>query len=170
MVVLGIDPGLRVAGYALIKKDQQKSYLIVSDCLMLKPTDPIEQRIKRFYDFFTNLVAEHNVTVIALETPFLGKNTQSFLKLGYLRGMVYLIAAHHGIILYEFSPREVKQAVTGFGGASKEQVCRVMQQFFPGLNLEKKKLDVADALAITLCGIWGYKKGTKAYESLRAII
>lgn len=73
-----------------------------------------------------------------------------------MRGILYLIAAHNNLIIHEFSPREVKQAVTGFGGASKEQVARVMLQFFPGIKTPEK-LDVTDALAVTLCGLWKYK-------------
>lgn len=96
------------------------------------------------------------MTDLALETPFLGKNAQNFLKLGYLRGILYLLTDTHKIHLHEFSPREVKQAVTGFGGAQKDQVARMMYQLFPTLTVQKKD-DVTDALAITLCAAWKSK-------------
>jgi crossover junction endodeoxyribonuclease RuvC len=88
-----------------------------------------------------------------LETPFFGKNAQNFLKLGYLRGALYLLADKNRLKLHEFYPREVKQAVTGYGGASKDQVARVILQLFPRMKSPKKE-DVTDALAVTLCGLW----------------
>lgn len=156
MVVLGIDPGLGVTGYAILKKDGQRTFLLESGFLKLSPTKSLSERIKIFYDYFDHKAKIFNITDLSLETPFLGKNAQNFLKLGYLRGILYLIAAHNNLIIHEFSPREVKQAVTGFGGASKEQVARVMLQFFPGIKTPEK-LDVTDALAVTLCGLWKYK-------------
>jgi crossover junction endodeoxyribonuclease RuvC len=86
----------------------------------------------------------------------LGKNTQVFLKLGYVRGILYLLAAKNKCVLHEFSPREVKQSITGFGGASKEQVARVLMQLFPRIAKPDKE-DVTDALAVTLCGLWRNK-------------
>lgn len=90
---------------------------------------------------------------MSLETPFLGKNAQNFLKLGYLRGILYLLANQHKLEIHEFAPRQVKSALTGFGGASKEQVARVILRLFPKIEAPKRD-DVTDALAITLCGIW----------------
>ena len=97
------------------------------------------------------------MTDIAIETPFLGKNAQNFLKLGYLRGILLLLADQHSMVIHEFAPRQIKQAVTGYGGASKEQVARVVLQLFPRLQKPKKE-DVTDALAIGLCAIWHQKR------------
>ena len=83
----------------------------------------------------------------------MGKNVQSFLKLGYLRGILYLLANQHNLGLHEFSPREIKLAITGSGGAGKEQVARVLFMMFPHLQKPKKE-DVTDAIAISLCGLW----------------
>jgi len=77
-----------------------------------------------------------------------------------LRGILYLLANQHQLQLHEFSPREVKQAVTGYGAARKEQVARVIMQLFPRLK-EPKKEDVTDALAIGLCSIWRQKTALK---------
>ena len=96
------------------------------------------------------------MTTVALETPFLGKNAQNFLKLGYLRGIIYLLVATYNLALQEFSPREVKMSVTGFGGADKEQVARIILRLFPALSVPDKA-DVTDALAVTLCCLWNNK-------------
>ena len=93
------------------------------------------------------------VQVIALETPFLAKNAANFLKLGYLEGILYLLADEHKGELREYAPREVKMTVNGYGAAQKEQVAQVLVLLFKGLEFPEK-LDVTDALAVTLCGVW----------------
>jgi len=152
-IILGIDPGLQVSGYGIIKKEGRSSYLLDCGYLSMSSRKHLSERVHMFFTFFTEKIAQHGITDIALETPFLGKNTQSFLKLGYLRGILYLLAHQHTCVLHEFAPREVKQSVTGYGGASKAQVARVVMQLFPKLP-EQKKEDVTDALAITICGLW----------------
>ncbi len=153
MIILGIDPGFRIAGFGLLKKDSQQIYLLDHGYLAMASSKSLSRRIVLFHDFFLEKITRLTITDIAVETPFLGKNAQSFLKLGYLRGILYLLAEKHNITLHEFSPREVKQSLTGFGGASKEQVARVIMQLFPKIEKPKKE-DVTDALAITLCGLW----------------
>lgn len=156
MIILGIDPGFRFAGYGILKKEHHKSYLLDYGLLSMPQKKALHNRLGMFHSFFNTKITEWGVTDIALETPFLGKNAQNFLKLGYLRGALYLLADAHDLQLHEFSPREVKQAVTGFGGAGKDQVARVVMQLFPGMK-EPQKEDVTDALAVTLCGLWRNK-------------
>lgn len=158
MIILGVDPGFQVAGYGILKKEGNKAYLLDYGFLKLPIQKSLVIRIGLFHDFFAEKITTWQVTDLSLETPFLGKNAQNFLKLGYLRGTLYLLANKHNLNLLEFSPREIKQSVTGFGGASKDQVARVMQQLFPGLK-DQQKLDVTDALAVTLCGLWKQKSG-----------
>jgi crossover junction endodeoxyribonuclease RuvC len=156
MIILGIDPGFRIAGYSIIKKEGGKTFLLDCGYLKMSPTKHLSERLASFHKFFEEKINIWHVTDLALETPFLGKNAQNFLKLGYLRGILYLLSYNHTLTLHEFSPREVKQAVTGFGGASKDQVARVILQLFPRLEKPEKD-DVTDALAVTLCGLWKHK-------------
>ncbi len=156
MVILGIDPGFRIAGFGVVKKENNQAILLDYGYLSMPSTKSLITRIGLFYDFFLNKINTWHITDIALETPFLGKNAQNFLKLGYLRGISYLLAHKHSIVMHEFAPRQVKQSVTGFGGASKEQVARVILQLFPKMQKPKKE-DVTDALAVTLCGLWHQK-------------
>ena len=156
-IVLGIDPGLRISGYGVVKKKGRDAMLVDCGYLSMSPSKSLVERIGIFYNFFLHKINEWHVSDIALETPFLGRNAQTFLKLGYLRGLIYLLSDSHDIVIHEFSPREIKQTLTGFGGAGKEQIARVIMQFFPRLQ-QQKKLDVTDALAITLCGLWKSKQ------------
>lgn len=157
MIVLGIDPGFCVTGFGIVKKEGSKAFLLDYGYLKLPQKKHLSERISVFHDYFAQKIIDFKITDIALETPFMGKNAQNFLKLGYLRGILYLLAHKNGADLLEFAPREVKQSVTGFGGASKQQVARVIMQLFPRLEMPKK-LDVTDALAVTLCGIWKNKR------------
>lgn len=156
-IFLGIDPGLHISGFGILKKEHNKTFLLESGFLKMNPTHPLPNRVRKFHDYFDQKISAFSITDLSLETPFLGKNAQNFLKLGYLRGILYLLSTKHSLVIHEFSPREIKQTVTGFGGASKEQVARVMVQFFPGLK-SPDKLDVTDALAISLCGLWQQKR------------
>ncbi len=153
MIVLGIDPGTRITGYAIAKKEGTRVTLLDYGFLRLGSTQDLQVRVGMFHRFFTEKINQLGVTDIALETPFLGKNAQTFLKLGYLRGIIYLLADTHALGLHEFDPRQVKQSLTGFGGAQKDQVARVLLRLFPAMKLPEK-FDVTDAIAVTLCGIW----------------
>ena len=156
MVILGITPGFRYAGFGILKKEGRQALLLDYGYLKMSSDDHLKKRIGIFHDFFDQKIMEWAVTVIALETPFLGKNAQNFLKLGYLRGMIYFLANKYTLEIREFAPTEVKQSVTGYGSATKDQVARVILQLFPGMEAPKKE-DVTDALAVTLCGLWSQK-------------
>lgn len=153
MVVLGIDPGFTTTGFGVLKKVGGTVMLLDYGCLSLPRDESLAVRIALFYDFFVQKIELWQVTHISLETPFLGKNPQAFLKLGYLRGILYLLVARYSLSLHEFTPREIKLSVTGFGAAQKDQVARVMMRLFPVISMPTK-LDTTDALAISLCGIW----------------
>jgi crossover junction endodeoxyribonuclease RuvC len=156
MTILGIDPGWHIAGYGILRKNERTIVLVDYGYLSMATSKTLVERSGIFHDFFQEKIHAHSVTDLALETPFLGKNAQNFLKLGYLRGMLYLLSNKNNLVLHEFAPRQVKQAVTGFGGASKDQVSRVVSQLFAHA-IKSQKYDVTDALAVTLCGLWQTK-------------
>jgi len=156
VVILGVDPGFRYAGFGVLKKEGGKSFLLDHGYLGLPQKKSLIERVGLFHAFFDEKIKTHQVDHIAIETPFLGKNAQNFLKLGYLRGILYLLTDTYNLEIHEFAPRQVKSSITGFGGASKEQVARVIGQLFPRLK-QPLRDDVTDALAITLCGLWDNK-------------
>lgn len=161
-IILGIDPGFSITGFAILMADGSTARLLDYGYLKLPTKKHLSERIGLFYNTINEKVLKYKVTSIALETPFLGKNVQSFLKLGYLRGTLYLLANQHNAILHEFSPREVKLAVTGYGGASKDQVASMVLRLFPKISQLKAsaKNDVTDALAVCLSGFWaGRQRG-----------
>ncbi len=153
MIYLGIDPGLQYAGYGVADCVGQKIRVLDYGFLQMSSAQSVAERVKCFYDFFAEQIMRHQVQVLALETPFLGKNAQNFLKLGYLRGVLYLLAQQNSLRLLEFAPRQIKLAVTGYGNASKEQVAYMIRKMLPKLK-PNCRADVTDALAVTLCGVW----------------
>lgn len=160
VVILGVDPGFHVTGYSVLKMGHGKTQLMDCGYLKMSPKDHLSRRTGIFYQHFLDMIKHHGVTQIALETSFLGQNAQTFLKLGYLRGILYLLADQHTMALHEFAPREIKSSVTGFGGASKEQVALMVGRMFPKLNelAVSVRSDVTDALAISLCGAWQHQQ------------
>jgi crossover junction endodeoxyribonuclease RuvC len=155
-VILGVDPGFSATGYSFLRQEGSKVYLLDCGYIKLKSSDSLSKRVGVFYKFFQEKIKLHSVTQISLETSFLGKNAQTFLKLGFLRGILYLLADQYNLELREFAPREIKMAVTGFGGASKDQVANMVLRMFPKLSEVKtiEKADVTDALAVSICGVW----------------
>ena len=155
MILLGVDPGLRVTGFAIARVANGKTAIFDYGYLGMQSTETVPARITRFYQFMTEKIVTHKVTHLAIETPFLGKNAQSFIKLGYLRSILYLLSEQHALTLYELAPCHIKQAVTGYGKASKEQVATVMATLFPTLKTlgTTVKEDVTDAIAICMTGI-----------------
>lgn len=153
MRVLGIDPGFSFTGYAVLAKEDNKTMLLDFGYLKLPQSKPLQERVALFHDALEQKIINLKITNLSIETPFLGKNAQNFLKLGYLRGILYFLAHKHKLVLHEFAPTQIKQSLTGFGGASKDQVARVLFQLFPTLA-KPDKYDATDALAISLCGLW----------------
>lgn len=155
-VVLGIDPGLRITGFSVLKISGSSPFAADLGFLELAKIKSIAQRLMAFESFLTDKITEHSVTNICLETPFLGKNAQTFLKLGYLRGILLLTGQKKNLEVSEFAPTTVKLSVTGYGGASKDQVARAIMMLFPKIAQLKKTAvnDVTDALAVGLCGLW----------------
>ena len=154
MKLLAIDPGLYFTGYALFAKDENgKIILLSADVIKVKSTLSIPAKLKFLYDTCNEMICDHEVTDLALETPFLGKNAATFTKLGYIRSVLYLLSEVHTLSLHEFPPQVVKKAVTGNGHADKDSVARVMRRLYPKL-IDARRTDVTDAAAVGACAIY----------------
>ncbi len=153
MVVLGIDPGTRVSGFVIFKKENRQVSVLDYGTLSMPASQELTDRVAEFFSFFKDKIEKFSVSDIAIETPFLGKNASNYLKLGYLRGAVYILTSQYKLVLHEYSPREVKLSVTGFGGADKEQVARMVLRLFPGFVMPAK-YDLTDAFGVGICCVW----------------
>ena len=148
MIILGIDPGSRITGYGIIKSIKQQQQYVTSGCIKITSSD-WGYRLKQIYDDLLQIITQYKPQQISIEKIFVHKNASSALKLGQARGAAIVAAATIGIPINEYSARQIKQAVVGFGNADKKQVQSMVQTI---LSLDKKpQEDAADALAIAMC-------------------
>lgn len=149
-IILGLDPGTSVMGYGLLNISGSSYRVIQYGVIHLQKYDGHELKLKKIYDRVSGILEEFNPDEVALEAPFFGKNVQSMLKLGRAQGVAMAAALAREIPIREYAPKKVKQAVTGNGNASKEQVAGMLMKLLD-LNEEPKLFDATDALAVCLC-------------------
>ncbi len=147
---MGIDPGTIVMGYGVIKCIGNSIQLLAMGSIHFDSSEDHMLRIKKIFNRLTSMIAEFNPDIMAIEAQFFGKNVQSMLKLGRAQGVCMAAALNKDIPVIEYSPKKVKQSITGNGNASKEQVSAMLQRI---CNFEEspKYLDASDALAIAIC-------------------
>lgn len=149
-IILGIDPGTIVMGYGIIKIEEKKPYLLEMGVLKLSKYADANMRLQLIYNKITELNKNFIPTQFAIEAPFFGKNVQSMLKLGRAQGVAIASAMNFGLSANEYSPKKIKQSITGNGNSSKEQVWKMLQTI---LKFEDRPeyLDATDAVSVALC-------------------
>ena len=154
--ILGIDPGTLIMGYSII--EIQSSHITIKEIDILKLSARLDHydRLQKIHLRITELVDQFHPDAFAIEAPFFGKNVQSMLKLGRAQGVAIAAAMGKNIPVTEYSPKKVKQSITGNGNATKEQVFKMVQHI-TGLPDKPKFFDATDALAVALCHHFGSK-------------
>jgi crossover junction endodeoxyribonuclease RuvC len=149
-VILGIDPGTLVMGYGLVKVTKPKMQVLGYGALQLGAEANHALKLKKIFIQVSELIDIFSPDEVALEAPFYGKNVQSMLKLGRAQGVAMAAALARDINITEYAPRKIKQAVTGNGNASKEQVAQMLMSLLAFTELPKQ-FDATDALAVAVC-------------------
>ena len=149
-IILGIDPGTNVLGYGLIHIKGNKLSLINFGVIQLSklPTHP--DKLKKIFERLDAVIKEYRPDEMAIEAPFFGQNVQSMLKLGRAQGVAIAASLSNNVPFEEYTPRRIKQAVTGNGNASKEQVAAMLQTLLSFTDMPKY-LDATDGLAVAVC-------------------
>lgn len=169
-VIMGIDPGTNVMGYGVIGVNGKTPEVVVMGVIELKKFESHYLRLARIYQRVLGLVEQYLPDELAIEAPFFGKNVQSMLKLGRAQGVAMAAALSRDIPISEYAPLSIKQAVTGSGSASKEQVANMLRHI---LKIPQEKmphlLDATDALAAALTHFYEtgkprLDKGAKSWE------
>jgi len=150
VVVMGVDPGLARTGYGCLRYESDRCSAVAYGCLYTPAGVPVPERLLRLYRGITELLESHRPDVLAVETILFGRNSRTAFKVGQARGVVMLAAAEAGVPVREFNPLTVKHAVAGYGGATKEQVQRMVQLLL-SLSEPPRPDDAADALAVAWC-------------------
>lgn len=154
MLVLGIDPGSAICGFGVV--EHLRGSLVVKSfgVITTSPQARMQDRLLKIHTELDALIKEFQPHVMGLEKLFFGKNATTAIPVGQARGVVLLCAAQHNLDVLEITPNEVKQSITGYGGANKQQVIYMVTKL---LNLDEppKPDDAADALAIAVAA--GYE-------------
>lgn len=150
-VIMGIDPGTNVMGYGVLGIRGKKPSVVVMGVIQLSKFESHYKRLGRIFERVTSLVDQYLPDELAIEAPFFGKNVQSMLKLGRAQGVAMAAALARDVPIREYAPMSIKQAVTGSGSASKEQVANMLKHIL-GISPDNmpRLLDATDALAAAL--------------------
>ena len=165
MIVIGIDPGVARLGYAFIeiKKKGEKLKTIDYGCIITSPNLPTGERLKIINNELNKLIKKHKPKVLAVENLYFFKNLKTAMPVSQAKGVVLLTAAKKKIPVYEFTPLQVKMAITGYGKAEKKQVqemIKILLDFKKTPKFANKKLgdDAADALGVAVCCVLQLKQ------------
>ncbi len=151
MIVLGIDPGSRVTGFGIVEKKLNNQIRYISSGCIRVTSLSLGNKLYSIFDGIAQLMQEFQPSEVGIESIFMHQNAMSALKLGQARGVAIAAAAHYAATVFEYSPRQIKQAVVGYGAAQKSQVQSMVCRL---LSLQSApQADASDALAVALCHI-----------------
>lgn len=146
---MGIDPGSRITGFGLIEKISRSHIRYISSGCVRITSKELSVKLNIIFEGISQLMEEFKPDEVSIESIFMQRNVMSALKLGQARGAAIVAASRHVVPVFEYSPREIKQAVVGYGAAQKEQVQSMVCRL---LDLKAvPQADAADALAVALC-------------------
>ena len=145
MKVLGIDPGNYCTGYSIIEKEGN-GYTVLTYGSIKSKKRP--ENLNKIFYTLQEVVNQFSPEEIALESAFYGKNPQSLLRLGEVRGVILLLSSINNIPIYEYTPQKVKNSITGYGWSGKEEVLQMVEKV---LNVKPENHDEADAVAVAFC-------------------
>ncbi len=150
-VILGIDPGFGRVGYGIIKKDAKGEWRnVVFGCLETSAKKTFVERIAEIHEQLNVIIKKYQPTRMAVEELFFFKNVKTAIEVGQARGVILLTGVENNLPIDEFTPLQVKQAITGYGRAEKGQMQKIVAMIL-GMREQIKSDDAADALAVALC-------------------
>lgn len=150
MIVLGIDPGTLAAGYGAVRTRRGGPEFLDCGAVRARRSLPLAERLHLIHDGLAEVIERIGPEVAVVEQPFAGRNLATAIAIGEARGVVLLACASAGVRIEEYSPSEIKRAVTGSGAARKEQVAGMVTALL-GLSRVPKSTDATDALAAAIC-------------------
>ncbi|HJQ38903.1 MAG TPA: crossover junction endodeoxyribonuclease RuvC [Thermoanaerobaculia bacterium] len=166
MRILGIDPGSVTTGFGVIDYERGRLALVEQGSISTPRGAELPERLGIIHERLLAVIARSAPSAVAVETPFAGHNIKSLIQLAHARGVILLAIRSAQLEVFEYSPRSVKSAVVGYGGAEKEQVAKMVRMLLPGCASMKMSVDAADALAIAICH--AHTAGTAARLKIRA--
>ena len=151
MRILGVDPGSITTGFGVIDYERGRMTLVEQGSITTARGAELADRLCRIHEQLIELIGRTTPEAIAIEAPFGGTNTKSLIQLAHARGVILLAARTARVEIFEYSPRSVKSAVAGYGGAEKEQVAKMVRMHIPSAAKLVMSADASDALAVAIC-------------------
>jgi crossover junction endodeoxyribonuclease RuvC len=158
--ILGVDPGSVSTGFGVIDYERGRLMLVEQGAIHTRRGAELPERLAAIHEGLQLVIARTQPASVAVEAPFAGKNVNSLIQLAHARGVILLAARSAALEIFEYSPRSVKNAVVGYGGAEKEQVAKMVRMLLPGCAALKMTADASDALAVAICH--AHTEGTRA--------
>ncbi|MQC27091.1 MAG: crossover junction endodeoxyribonuclease RuvC [Chloroflexi bacterium] len=160
MLAIGIDPGTAITGYGLVRADASGDLQAVDWGVILTPVNtPIAQRLSQIYAGLNTVLKKHKPETAAVESLFFQKNVRTAMSVGQARGVVLLALQEAGLSITDYGPKEIKQAITGYGGADKRQMQSMVRTLLD-LPEDPQPDDAADALAVAICHLHSVHRQT----------
>jgi len=150
MIILGIDPGIATVGFGIIKAQGSGQSLVRCGVIRTEAGQRLSLRLKQIHSDVTELIEAFRPDAIAVEEIFFNTNQTTGISVAQGRGVILLAGEQKGVPLFEYTPLQVKQTVTGYGRAEKRQVMEMVRRLL-GLNVIPQPDDAADALAVAIC-------------------
>ena len=157
MRILGIDPGYAIVGYGIMDYQGNKFSAVDYGAILTEAKEDFPQRLKHIYDRVCILINTYKPDYMAVEELFFNTNVKTAIAVGHARGVLLLAAQNAGIPIFEYTPLQIKQAVTGYGRADKNQV-QQMVKLLAGLEKVPSPDDTADAIAVAICHGHSYRE------------
>lgn len=166
MVVIGIDPGIERTGIGIVKKEKNKLLLLYQKLITTPSTLSHEMRLKLIYDNISNILDNYEITNAAIEKIFFAKNVKTAISVSEVRGVLILACTLRSIPIFEYTPLQVKQSLSGYGRADKDQIKKLIKIL---LKLDKGIVsdDVADSIAIAITHINSEKLKEKLKKEVK---
>lgn len=157
MIILGIDPGSRITGYGLVKKQGGSFIHLDNGTICCEKAPTFNDRLLILFEHTQKLINTFRPNAVAIENIFYAKNVKSTVKLGHARGAILVACAAAKLAIFEYTPLEVKQAIVGYGNATKEQVQKMVKAILHLPQIAEE--NASDALAVALCHAQSEKMG-----------
>lgn len=163
MRILGIDPGYAIVGYGIVEQNAMNFSVVSHGAVTTCAKEKFQKRLKCIYEDISFLIEKYKPDCVSIEKLYFNTNTTTAIDVAQARGVILLAAESHGLPVYEYTPLQVKQAVTGYGRAEKHQVMEMVKSLLK-LKAVPKPDDTADALALAIChGHYGSSAYSRIY-------
>jgi len=165
-IALGVDPGTAIVGYAVVSARGDDLSMIACDVITTPARMPLAERFQQIYQGLIEIIGIYHPEEAAIEELFFAKNARTAMTVGQARGVAMLALANGGLPISEYTPKQIKQAVTGYGSAGKEQVGEMVRILLK-LSAIPRPDDAADAAAVAICHLHTASVLTNSYLKLR---